>query len=591
MNQGANLLVIAAGLAQSADLRILPSESDRWSWSESERVLRVSRRDIASLPQAQILGYITHEVGHCVATRCTLYEAWNRGDPRVRRMLNVLEDPRVERWMRQRFPGAAPWIEATRPRGSPAAAYARLASDLLLHEFLWEGHRFDDAGHANIAWSEQDEARLDALGPVVAGGVRATRQARARYLLDYLPTREDHVEAEVFERYLALGMPPVTPAEAQWRVLAWDANEVAMTEVAPTLQAIWDLDVRRMGRALRDNDRLRRRVRLAMARGQSLFMLAMTAIRETRRTLTDEPEILPGDLTMARALAEALSETDDERVARLAPIHAPQAVPDGESGTTPEEVVEHLVARLGAVLPRRSSPRAAARYATGRRLDLRLAMAFEATGKDARVFQRDATPERRDAAAVLCVDLSASMIGPRVDGALTGTRVFASVLTRLDIPFCVLGYQDRPFVVIDFEESADWGVDPTLESRVDALRGEPSGIRFDAESPHTTMRSPRSTEIIPAIDDAAARLVACGAADTIVVVLTDGEANGASGAPNALLASVQQHARRHALVAVGIGEQTNAVVTHFPRSAANVQPERLHLALGHILEDAVLARF
>ena len=85
-------------------------------------------------------------------------------------------------------------------------------------------------------------------------------------------------------------------------------------------------------------------------------------------------------------------------------------------------------------------------FASAQRIDLQRAMAFDVDrrGYD-RLWCRRLSPCGRRAAVSLLVDLSGSMGGPKIDGAIAGTMVLAEVLSQLGpgVRFAINGFQDE----------------------------------------------------------------------------------------------------------------------------------------------------
>jgi hypothetical protein len=82
-----------------------------WSFDWAAGVITVDPDDLGSLAPDLCRGLALHEAAHAAVT--VLHELLTRDVlERLMPLLNVVEDIRIEVWMRAQFPGAAPWIRA-----------------------------------------------------------------------------------------------------------------------------------------------------------------------------------------------------------------------------------------------------------------------------------------------------------------------------------------------------------------------------------------------------------------------------------------------------------------------------------------------
>ncbi len=577
-----SILTVAQGLAQAASLHVAFTDKTTWAWNPGSRTLYVPREAAQAYPRGVVLGLIAHEVGHCLATRCYLFTADGARDPLLHPMLNALEDPRVERIVGDRFVGARAWLSATREAFAGTECTHIHTLDALTW-FVKEGWAMDEG--------RDDADALDAaaapLTPAVLEALRATRGARRRYLLLFTPDPSSPPSEALVARHADLGLRATSDAEAQIRVLAYDALQVALNEILPWVARLRQLDEARLARALDAAPNLHVQARRA------LQALAAAAVRSVVGGLLRHPSArddapgapTPGSAKTAHALMDVILGASKSRYGA-----APTTTDHGalaEVPPTPDEVVRSLAERLTQFVPLRGAQRDVGGTPRGARLDLPRAMAFQATHKDHKVFRRRDLPTHRDAAAVLCIDLSGSMDGAKIAAAVAATKVFASVLRQLEIPFEVLGYQDATVMVIPFSSSDQWGEDESMSARVDALCGEPSGDRIDADSQPRSSRSPNWTDIAPALHEAASHLDGTGAVDTFVFLISDGEPNGRHSTEADLLDAVKRLSLDHTLLGIGVGEGTSCLAKWFPNSVTEVPPEELHVAVGTLLEQAL----
>ena len=136
--------------------------------------------------------------------------------------------------------------------------------------------------------------------------------------------------------------------------------------------------------------------------------------------------------------------------------------------------VDELVTRLEEIIRPRKRLRERAGYPTGRKVDLRRLMAFEADPRRYdELWVRATIPDRRNAAIGLLVDLSGSMQGEKTRSALLGTILLAETLHRLDVPFAIDGFQDVLIPLHAFGET----MGPATRERISEIPQEISGSR------------------------------------------------------------------------------------------------------------------
>ncbi|HBB75306.1 MAG TPA: hypothetical protein DC048_12775, partial [Planctomycetaceae bacterium] len=98
--------------ARRGDLVVRAGEpGSAWSFDWVAGVITVDPDDLGALAPDLCRGLALHEAAHAAVT--VLHELLRRDEiERLMPLLNVVEDIRIEVWMRARFPGAAPWIRA-----------------------------------------------------------------------------------------------------------------------------------------------------------------------------------------------------------------------------------------------------------------------------------------------------------------------------------------------------------------------------------------------------------------------------------------------------------------------------------------------
>src|SRR5687768_14911069 len=102
------LASIAAGLCLDAGIGLEVAPGG-WSWDPVRRVIRVSAEGLATKGAEYCAGIVAHEVGHYWISRYTSFPIAFPSVRAGRSLLNGIEDPRVDRWICRRYPGARDW--------------------------------------------------------------------------------------------------------------------------------------------------------------------------------------------------------------------------------------------------------------------------------------------------------------------------------------------------------------------------------------------------------------------------------------------------------------------------------------------------
>ena len=568
--------VIASGLCHASDISVTLSER-RWAWVPRTRTILVPRDALLTLGRDATLGVITHEVGHALYSR---YTRWlDAGvDPLVPKLLNALEDPRVEVAMMNRYPGAALWVHAARDRHTSPPRRTVATLDLL--------HAFVEEGWARHAPAEALNERAAAYRDDVARALSQTREARAMYLDAFQPAPNHRPPTDAMDAHATRGIgdSPACPWEAWVEVLAHRAYEVALRDVLPHFRAVRDRDVTLLAAEMHADPEVRGWVRDAVLDRDSsaAFAVARSAIL---RAPTDHGAPPAKLLVEARACLDLLLGRGGAPYGASRPPR-PDAANDEASQPDRAEadIVEALVRTLEEALPPRRPVRNRVGYRSGASLSLPHAMAYDADRRQDTLFARRERRTRRRAAAVLLVDLSGSMQGAPMRAAVAAVRVLCQALARAEIPFSVLGFQTHIIEVLAFDAT----LDGRALARLDGLMDEPAGRPFDGlASP--TPRRPEFTDHAPCLLDAAARLLSRAEEDRILVCISDGDPNGARSTESDLHAAVAKLRGRVQLIALGVGPGTERVAEFYPNAFTCVPLSDLPKTVGRAIERALSA--
>ncbi len=583
---------LAAGLCLDVGIGLEVAPGG-WSFDPVRRVIRVSQEGLQTKGPEYCAGIVAHEVGHYFITRYNLLPLRDDQPPlaAVRSLLNAIEDPRVDRWITSRYPGARPWQnqalvdELSHAEGSPWYLLFTL-------ECAAEGDR---------NW--RPSAR-ELPAPVVEA-LAATREARHRYALLAPPTEVDApVEADVSERYREEVWPVLhevrwIPSRREQRVQlsAYDAHQLAEDEILPAARALYEIDRRRLASWLAAKPAHGGQGRRLLEAGRPGPVVGQ-AMREG---ILDPRPAPPWAQELAQELLDAYL-TGQVRAPMVVGIRTRpgRSRPRGASGELPplppvwqprsdydrlhQEVavqVDQLVGHLEEVLRPRRRLQERAGYPTGRKVELRRLMAFEADPRRYdELWTRTTIPDRRNAAIGLLVDLSGSMQGDKTRSAVLGTILLAETLHRLEVPFAIDGFQDVLIPLHAFHEP----LRRATRQRISEIPQEVSGSRPGGNN------QPGYNDDGPCLLEFAEKLLDQPAADRILVVVSDGIPEGRRSSAPDLHAAVRQLTEQGGLrlIALGLGPGTQHVRTFYPESVADVPLPRFAETIGALVERVLV---
>jgi len=582
---------LAVGLCQDAGIGLEVAPGG-WSWDPVRRVIRVSAEGLAVEGAEYCAGIVAHEVGHYHISRYNLFPLSVTSVRAARNLLNAIEDPRVDRWITSRYPGARPWqnqalvSEIAHQSGTPSFLMFCL-------ECAAEGDR-----DWQPSTQELPAAVLDALDQ--------TREARHRYALHFPPTILDApVGDDIVRAYREDVWPNLTdlrwlPSRREQRIQhsAWTAFRLAEEEIFTAGIALYVEDRRKIARWLMAHPDRNAQARREMEAGRSGRVVAealqadLPARAPHRWADVLAQQLLDGALDRRiTAPVIVLPGTPPERPTRpwdadLADLPPLPGVwqPATSYDRAYDEVVDQvdqLVQHLDEVLRPQQRLRQRAGYPTGRRVDLKRLMNFEADPRRYdELWVRTSIPDRRSVAFGLLVDLSGSMRGQRVQSALKGSILLAETLHRLQVMFGVYGFQDVLVKLHDFGQP----LTPEARNRLAEMTQEVAGTRAGGNN------QPRYNDDGPCLLEFAAALSEVSAMDHILIVVSDGLPEGRRSTSADLHSAVARLAADSSmrLIALGLGPETGHVRKFYPEAVADVPLSRFAQTIGDLVEGVLL---
>jgi hypothetical protein len=605
------LSALAVGLCQDAGIGLEIGDV-RWAWDSVRRVILVPQKDMEERGPEYCAGVLAHEIGHYFISRYLLFSVPFPSQVLLFFLLNGIEDPRVNTWIRLRYPGTDAWLakvaeEDAHQQGNPALP------DIL--HFI-----FACAREEWLGW--RPAASVTPLPLRVEDALERTRAARRRYAETLPPADLDPAAAgpDLRQRYrlevwtelgatISRTLPSLREQAIQLR--AREAIQLAEKEIFTIARELLDGDLARLMMLLQKDPALIPEARRAAAEADpNLLQVLFTRAREQPAPavpLAGKQRLVELGMDLIEAWVRAWqgrcqrtspvigSPDDAERVRR--PGQPPQPLPPTPPPRRPPRTlseydkaqarvapqIERLTRHIAEILQPVQRLREGRGFPSGHKLDLRRLMTYEA---DPRIYNklwlRKTIPQRRRAVVSLLVDLSGSMQGPKTDAALAGTVLLAECLYRLSVPFAVNGFQDVLVPFCDFGA----GLGPDVRFAIGQLPLEVEGRRPNGNN------VPRYNDDGPCLLEAAEGLLARREEDRLLIVVSDGLPEGRRSNESDLRQAVQQLrslGRDLTLVGIGLGPQTDHVSNFYPESIANVPVECLADEIGALLQRVLLA--
>jgi hypothetical protein len=594
------LAALAVGLCQDSGIGLEISPAT-WAWDPARQVILVAADDLENRGPLYCAGVIAHEVSHSFISRYMLFSLPFGSVPALGHLLNAIEDPRVNTWIKRRYPGTQRWLAEV----SEVDAWETGGDPLL--DFLIFG--LECAREELRGWQPAQNASLAA----VANALDRTRKARHAYAewlpgIDLDPT---DLGPDLPQRYRTDVWPALQARAAAWlptpweqavRLRCWEALKLARDTILPIAEQVLEEDINRLAVFLQGD---RRRQDQAWNALNSVNRDQLRDLLQSARTNSLPSGRSPSqalrslalrliDLWLQRVHRVPVITTDGHLPAgthsrmppmsRLPPLNIPvasTAYEQARSKVAPQ--INQLARHLDDALRPRRRLHESAGFSSGAKLDLRRVMKFDA---DPRLYNqlwiRKNIPSRRDAAVLLLLDLSGSMRGEKSEALLAGTILLAETLHRLTIPFALIGFQDVLIPFCDFGE----GLTSTVRQAIGQLPREINGDRPGGNN------KPSYNDDGPCLRESASLLLRWPATDRLLLVVSDGLPEGRRSSPDDLHTAVRELRGRRAglkLIGVGLGSGTEHVRDFYPESVANVPVPEFAQEIGGLLRRSLLS--
>lgn len=513
-----------------------------------------------------------------------------RSLPASTALLLALDQTRVERWMVERYPGTVPWLRLVGEQ--PTDIDPGLPSVLQFAKAC--------AMEPSLGWRPPE-----GLDPAIVDALAITRLARQTYATIGPPTSLEAPAEDLTARYRAEVQPALLVNSwlpERWeqavRLEAYNAFRLAEAMIFPAAARLMGRDITHLERCLMCDPSALEQARKQM--GEKAFRRWLAKAIRTGRGLSGAGT-QPAPAWLSRLVRALLDEAIErgrpsallDRVRGRADDGAPALPPArpltwrwGKQDAYAEAYrrvgpqVQTLTQHLEQILRPRQRLQERSGYPSGRRVNLRRLMAFEADPRRyAELWNRSTIPDRRSVAVSLLVDLSGSMRNEKAQAALLGTVLLVETLARLDVPFAVNGFQDVLVPLVGFGE----GLTPTSRKALSELTQEVKGSRRGGNN------QPDYNDDGPCLLDAAKQLLGWSASSRLLIVVSDGAPEGRrSGAEDLTQAVACLADEPLGLVALGLGPGTAHVTRFYADAVADVPIDRFAQEIGRLIERIVL---
>jgi hypothetical protein len=501
-----------------------------WSFNWATRVITVDPADLTLRPPDYCRGLILHEAAHGAITRIgdIVPKDMMRDEPGLHHLLNVVEDCRIENWLRQRFPGCRPWVRLYNDRllASPYSDHSRskLASDPA-GGFL--------IGLLSEWWQEKQCCELHPLSLAAIAEVKPYFDPAVAAFPEPLPANAFKVR-RLYETH---------PVAACYRG--------ADRDQAPTPEECV--------------------IRMTQHR---MWTLTWAHIVPVFRRLLDHPGSEPTREMLAR---NAASQARSVQHSGIPASGTGEDGGDPDSSKRSDQPYNKAVARHGGLIEScaevvlrqlidKSRPKTTRFHRSGNQLDLRVAMQFEADPRQyERLFQRRTLPSHPDPAFIIVADESASMDGERAKATFEAVVVLREVCLRLGIPLAILGFGSRTRRIQDWDDEDSSDVRGMVAGLLDPTGG--------------------STRLQGALDGAMGlemRLPAL--CQPRIWILSDGEVANPNQVRRSIIGFRMGGTPVHC---IGLGPDSHGLTKIIPKAAVGIHPEDLPRVFAEMLQAQV----
>ncbi len=526
---------LARLVAFRPDLRMeLGPPGSNWSYSHSRGTVHIDGGRIDAESRDFNRGLVMHECAHAAITRLhdMVPPAVLRSRPFFA-LLNAVEDCRIETWMQRRFPGCQSWVKEY--------------NDILFGPML---HQKEDCppiaqflnGILSRWWFGKS---IDGTLPEVATALEAVWPAMEEVIEAIPPEPHDCAEAaqdypgSLVSRCYSGGdsqMPP-DAYECAIRLAQFRMWSIVHARILPEFTPF----IPTPGRSCDASNEYLARLFQILQRHHLLG--SSLAGRQ-------QPSHTPTIHFMGRAQSCApLGGKGLERYMAARQSH--------------QEIIEKLADEFLRRFHKNGRSHLRAGYTSGVKLDLRVAMQFEADPRvHDRLWIRRSLPHRVHPHFALVIDRSGSMEGERIQRTFEGVVILCEVCRRVGIPLQIHAFACRGEMLLNRDEA----LSDAVCARLGCLPESATGGTNLAEGLLQARQSLKGME-----------------PEGYVVVLSDGEPADESAVRAEVVALERLGCR---VLGLGLGPGTAGLAGLIPSSRVNLRPDQLPSAMASLLVQA-----
>lgn len=579
---------LVAPFTQQVGIRLQVGQG--WFYDPDSHCIGVDQDDLQNKSPTYLAAVLLHEAGHVLITRYH-YFTETHAVPWRPLLCNALEDVRVNRYMCQRFPGAASWIHALYQQGSDLASLSYAKQYIV-----------------GLQLADQGEARqLACCDASVIKALEASAEGREQ-LYGCQPVNRAEFDQQHFQVYRRQVWPQCSEKwrrvcgqslDAQYtEYLAWQALSIQRQLVEPVFLQLIRADIVRLMQCMAEHHRFRALLEYALTQQKIRMVQRLTAYAFTnlmQRSAKATERTKPPGFTAWHPLSPCypwaeqavhiyLMNTQPDDVMTAMPVpdawQPMQDKPDG--GTEPadsappksatfsyqqmvalhQNAITQLQHNLASVFVHKVASGLSIASSHGKQLSLKGLYQYHSSNKrSAALWRRNVPGTKPDAAISILCDCSGSMREEKIAAASQALVILCEALDALRIPFAVNGFQDQLIPVKGFSEPLSNKVKSTLMQLKDECLGQRSfgnnQYLYNDDGPCLLA----STEEL-------ARQVS---KERIQVVICDGLVEGRHSTEQDLARAIERAKNMGVtLVGVGIGPQTQHVTRLYPNARATV---------------------
>lgn len=547
--------------------------ANSWHFAPDTNTISIDKKDVELRDEIFLAGVLVHEVGHLLISRYNRFFSID-AKPYRRLIANVFEDPRVNNYMRQRFPGTCDWLST------------------LYSNF----HGSDRRQPATVQFIQNAivlAEKLDVQGDIcseVQNALMNCENERGFYTNCFSLPNKDYTQLE-HQSYLCIVWPNIS---AKWRTLhrnnaelkveleAYSAYE-KLIKIEEEFEQLFTRDVQVIANAISQNDKLRKTVEMGLKFDAALTKLAVssifqesfeigasrsndTQIRKTaERALLMFLDLLYPTHPLSRLIRAAMQGTFKRN--RQKPSDGEQQKTKNKdaliNASNQQQQVNFLKCKFIDVLPRHRFERTNECSYFGKKLCISQVMQARANHSSLqRIWYSESIPNKPDISLAVLVDCSGSMSGEKIQYAVAALKLIALAVLDLPISFGIWGFQDILIEVKPFTQNAVKHNDELFEWLLEETNGSREGGNNYTQG----------NDDGPCLRELAEIVDAQSTLDKTIIVISDGCPNGRRSITEDLRDSVAWTRQRGIkLVGLGIGNATEHVDDFYaPSSRSNI---------------------